>query len=79
VLCFGPFLSSRSPETLGRPCATWGIAPDSFTWKTSNGPYRGPNALQEGDEALFLEREREIRDCIRALSRSVKAYRTVLC
>jgi hypothetical protein len=55
-------------ESIGETLRNLGIAPNSFTWKaTDEGPYRGLDALQEGDEALFFGRDREVRDCIRVL------------
>ena len=61
-------LNRAQVESIGQTLRDLGIAPNSFTWKaTPEGPYRGLGALQEGDEALFFGREREVRDCIRML------------
>jgi TIR domain len=61
-------LNRLQVESIGQTLRDLGIAPNSFTWKAiPEGPYRGLGALQEGDEALFFGREREIRDCIRML------------
>jgi hypothetical protein len=61
-------LNRGQVENIGQTLRDLGIAPNSFTWKaTAEGPYRGLGALQEGDEALFFGREREVRDCIRML------------
>ena len=61
-------LNRTQVESIAQTLRDLGIAPNSFTWKvTPEGPYRGLGALQEGDEALFFGREREVRDCIRAL------------
>ena len=61
-------LNRAQVESIGQTLRDLGIAPNSFTWKvTDEGPYRGLGALQEGDEALFFGREREVRDCIRML------------
>lgn len=61
-------LNRTQVESIGQTLRDLGIAPNSFTWTaTSDGPYRGLEALQEGEEALFFGREREIRDCIHLL------------
>src|SRR5262249_50229237 len=61
-------LNRMQVESIGQTLRELGVAPNSFIWRTNpEGPYRGLEALQEGDEALFYGREREIRDCIRIL------------
>jgi TIR domain len=61
-------LNSMQVESIGQTLRDLGVAPNSFTWKANpDGPYRGLGALQEGDEAPFYGREREIRDCMRIL------------
>src|SRR5262249_29900821 len=61
-------LNRAQVESIAQTLRDLGIAPNSFTWKPApDGPYRGLGALQEGDEALFFGRDREIRDCIRML------------